>query len=202
VKPFGLGWPNIVSAVRIAMAPVMLWFIVRPGETAAWIAFWIFAVGAATDKLDGYLARRLQVQTNTGAWLDPLADKLFVIGPMVVLSLQGRFPWWATALVIVREAAVSLLRWSLDRRGAPMPASPMAKAKAVLQVVAVGAYLVPGIAGGIRLGLLLAALLITAYSGAEYFLKAEAHVLAAKARAVRERAAGRRESGAGKRAAR
>ena len=54
-------------------------------------------VGAASDFLDGYLARRHAMTTPTGAWLDPLSDKLFVAVPAIVLSIRGEFPWWATA---------------------------------------------------------------------------------------------------------
>lgn len=170
MKPLGLGWPNIVSIARIATVPFMVWLMTQPGETAAWAAAVLFAVGAATDKLDGYLARRHQVITRMGAWLDPAADKLFVLAPMVVLVVQGIFPAWAAAIVIVREIAVSLLRHSLHRRGLTLPASPMAKAKTVVQLVAVGAYLIPGAPAELAFGLLVAAIVVTLASGVEYFV--------------------------------
>lgn len=148
----------------------MVWLMTAPGSGAAWGAAVLFIAGAGTDKLDGYLARRHQVVTKMGAWLDPAADKLFVIAPMLVLVEQGSFPWWAAAVLIAREIAVSLLRHSLHRRGISMPASPMAKAKTVVQLVAIGAYLVPGAPSELSFGLVVAAVIVTLASGVEYFV--------------------------------
>ena len=178
-EPFGLGWPNVISIARIASVPFLLWLMVLPGEGAAWAAFVLFVVGAATDKLDGYLARRYDVLTVTGAWLDPLADKLFVLAPITVLSLQSRFPWWATAIIVIREAAVSLYRWHLDKRGLSMPASRAGKVKTFIQLFTIGAYMMPvialtaPIAEGVRLASLWVAVGITIYSGVEYFVNGE-----------------------------
>ena len=72
----------------------------RDTDPARWAAAAIFTVGAASDFLDGYLARRHAMTTPTGAWLDPLSDKLFVAVPAVVLSIRGEFPWWATAVIV------------------------------------------------------------------------------------------------------
>lgn len=170
VKPLGLGWPNIVSIARIASVPFLLWLMTAPSDAAAWGALVLFLAGAGSDKLDGYLARRHQVITPMGAWLDPLADKLFVLAPMVVLVVQDRFPWWAAAVIVAREIAVSLLRHSLHRRSISMPASPMGKAKTVVQLVAIGAYLVPGAPPELAYGLLVAAVVVTVASGVEYFV--------------------------------
>jgi len=162
-----------VSIARIAVVPFMVWLMVLPSQEAAWAATALFAAGAASDRLDGYLARRHGMVTPTGAWLDPLADKLFVIAPIVVMVAQERFPWWATAVIIVREAAVSLFRWRLDKRGLSLPASSAGKLKTVVQLVAIGAYLMPPIPGGLRLGLAVVAVGITVYSGVEYFVNGE-----------------------------
>src|SRR4029077_12807166 len=97
-----------------------------------------------SDFLDGYLARRHGMTTATGAWLDPLSDKLLVAIPAVVLSLRGEFPWWATAVIVARELAVTWLRWRLDQRGGvSMPASRVAKLKTVSQLAGVGPPLLP-----------------------------------------------------------
>ena len=190
-QPFGLGWPNVISITRILAVPFLVWLMVLPGSGAAWGAFVLFTVGAATDKLDGYLARRYDVLTVTGAWLDPLADKLFVLTPIVVMALQDRFPWWAAAIMIVREAAVSLYRWRLDKQGLSMPASPAGKAKTVVQLIAIGAYLLPGFSPELRFALLLAAVAITLYSGVEYFVNGQkiAHAAGTDASAVEQEGA-------------
>jgi CDP-diacylglycerol--glycerol-3-phosphate 3-phosphatidyltransferase len=108
-----------------------------------WLAFVVFVVGALSDLVDGYLARRHSMTTATGAWLDPLSDKLFVIVPAVALSMLDAFPWWATAVIVLREVAVSILRWRLDQRGVSMPASRAGKAKTFSQVSAVGLSIAP-----------------------------------------------------------
>src|SRR3954468_22758873 len=102
--PFGFGWPNVVSVVRIALIPAVVALIVRDTDPARWCAAVIFVLGAATDFLDGYLARRHAMTTATGAWLDPLSDKLLVAVPAVVLLLRG-VSWWGALLVVVGRGA-------------------------------------------------------------------------------------------------
>ena len=143
VRPLGLGWPNVLSIGRIVLIPVVVILLGSEDPQTRWAATVVFAVGAFSDLLDGYLARRHAMTTPVGAWLDPLSDKLFVIVPAVVLSINAEFPWWATALIVLREVAVSLLRWRLDQRGVSMPASRMGKAKTFSQVSAVGLTIAP-----------------------------------------------------------
>ena len=132
----------------------------------------MFVVGALSDLVDGYLARRHSMTTAVGAWLDPLSDKLFVIVPALALSLLDEFPWWATAVIVLREVAVSLLRWRLDRRGVSMPASRAGKAKTLSQVAAVGLSIAPLPAGsdGLVLAAVVIASFLTILSGMEYLL--------------------------------
>jgi CDP-diacylglycerol--glycerol-3-phosphate 3-phosphatidyltransferase len=172
LEPFGLGWPNVVSLGRIALVPVVVWLIARAGRDGSWAAWAAFAIAGFSDGLDGYLARRHRMTTPTGAWLDPLSDKLLVGVPAVVLSLLGRFPWWATVVIVGRELLVTALRWRLDRRGVSMPASNVAKAKTVVQLVALGMAMapLPGALDPVTLGVIVAAVALTLYSGAEYLL--------------------------------
>ena len=179
--PFGFGWPNVVSVVRIALIPLIAWLVVRDTAEARWAATAIFAVGAASDFLDGYLARRHAMQTSTGAWLDPLSDKLFVIVPAIVLSLGGEFPWWASAPIVAREIAVTWLRWRLDQRGGvSMPASKVAKTKTVAQLVAVGMTIAPLAVrwDPLVLAVTVVAVVLTLYSGIEYFVTSRHRVAA------------------------
>ncbi len=171
--PFGFGWPNVISVVRVALIPVIGVLIARDTTPARWIAVTVFVVGALSDYADGYLARRHQMKTATGAWLDPLSDKLFVIVPALLLSLRAEFPWWATAVIVAREAAVQLLRWRLEVRGrVSMPASPAAKWKTTAQLVAIGVAMAPFAAAWdpAVLTTTVVAVALTAYTGAEYFL--------------------------------
>jgi CDP-diacylglycerol--glycerol-3-phosphate 3-phosphatidyltransferase len=160
--------------VRILFVPVLLALILAQGRTAQAVAAVLFLLLAATDALDGYLARRHAMTTETGKWLDPMSDKLLVIAPIVVLSMQGRFPWWATAIIIIREAAVSGLRVYVGNRRMSMPASPMGKVKTVAQIIAIALYIYPGIPEALRFAGLIVALALTLYSGAEYFIGARA----------------------------
>jgi CDP-diacylglycerol--glycerol-3-phosphate 3-phosphatidyltransferase len=172
LEPFGLGWPNLVSLGRIALVPLVVWLVARAAPGGSWAACVAFGVAALSDGLDGYLARRHRMTSTTGAWLDPLSDKLLVGVPAVVLSIVGRFPWWATAVIVGREAIVTALRWRLDRRGMSMPASHVAKGKTVVQLLALGLAIapVPARFDPVTLGVVVAAVALTVYSGAEYLL--------------------------------
>jgi CDP-diacylglycerol--glycerol-3-phosphate 3-phosphatidyltransferase len=178
VKPLGLGWPNLVSILRAALVPVIVVLILAEQRAAMDVAAVLFVVGALTDGLDGYLARRHGMTTTMGQWLDPLSDKLFVLAPMVTLTLLDRFPAWATVVVLAREIAVSALRWYLGSRRESMPASNVAKWKTASQVVVVTMYLLP-LTGGLadlRLGALWVSVALTVYSGLDYFLRTRRRV--------------------------
>ncbi len=170
MRPLGLGWPNVLSIGRIALIPVVVLLLAMDRPETRWMALVVFVVGALSDLVDGYLARRHAMTTPVGAWLDPLSDKLFVIAPAAFLSMQGEFPWWATAVIVLREAAVSLLRWRLDQRGVSMPASRTGKAKTFSQVSAVGLSLapLPGRFDPFVLAIVVASVILTVYSGIEY----------------------------------
>ena len=171
-QPLGLGWPNVISIGRVCLIPVILLLIAQASVTARWTAAVLFAVGAATDFLDGYLARRHAMTTAVGAWLDPLSDKLFVAAPAVLLSIEGRFPVWATVVIVGREGMVQFLRWRLDKRGVSMPASKVAKLKTVSQLLAIGFSIspVPDVWDPVRTATAVVAVALTVYSGAEYLL--------------------------------
>jgi CDP-diacylglycerol--glycerol-3-phosphate 3-phosphatidyltransferase len=170
VRPLGLGWPNVLSIGRILLIPVVVLLLELDRGDARWLALVVFVVGALSDLVDGYLARRHEMTTPVGAWLDPLSDKLFVIVPALALALLGEFPWWAAAVIVLREAAVSLLRWRLDRRGVSMPASRAGKAKTLSQVCAVGLSIAPLAPGfdPLVLGVVIAAVALTVVSGLQY----------------------------------
>jgi CDP-diacylglycerol--glycerol-3-phosphate 3-phosphatidyltransferase len=172
VKPLGLGWPNVLSLGRILLIPAVVLLLSVGRPEARWLAFVVFVVGALSDLVDGYLARRHAMTTTVGAWLDPLSDKLFVIVPALALSLLDEFPWWATAVIVLRELAVSFLRWRLDRRGVSMPASRAGKAKTFSQVAAVGLSIapLPLAFGDAVMAVTVIAVLLTILSGLEYLL--------------------------------
>jgi CDP-diacylglycerol---glycerol-3-phosphate 3-phosphatidyltransferase len=159
---------------RILLAPVLALLILWDRPAGDVIAAAVFVAAAATDGLDGYLARRHATTTATGQWLDPLADKILVAAPIVTLTALGRFPLWAAAIIVARELGVSLLRAWLGSRGRAMPASGWGKAKTAAQMAAVLLYLLPLGTGAdaLRLWTLAIAATLTVWSGLDYAFKA------------------------------
>ncbi len=112
--------PNLVSLARLLMAPVILWVFEVRGRSAA-VA--LFGVAMLTDWLDGYLARRLNMVTDAGRVLDPLADKVVVDAVAVVLAVRGEIPVWAAVLLVVRDVGIVAGAVALAGKGGAMPAS-------------------------------------------------------------------------------
>jgi CDP-diacylglycerol--glycerol-3-phosphate 3-phosphatidyltransferase len=131
---------NLVTVVRILVAIPTLLLIRRDGSSWVTVALW-FAI-TSTDSLDGWLARR-DGATRSGAFLDPVADKLIVIGGLAVLADRGVFPWWPVLLIVARELGISLYRSIAGRRGIVLPAQRLGKYKAFTQYCAVGFVLLP-----------------------------------------------------------
>ena len=173
MTPLGLGWPNIISALRIALVPVLVVLVLIDTDAASYAAAAVFVAGGLSDGLDGYLARRHGMTTRTGMWLDPLSDKLLVSAAVISLVIVDRFPLWAAIIIIVREIAVTLLRVARGTKGTAMPASGLGKAKTASQLLAVTLYLLPlgPSADGFKLGVLILAVILTLVSGLGYFIQ-------------------------------
>ena len=131
---------NFVTITRILVAIPTLLLIRRDGSSWLTVGLW-FAI-TSTDSLDGWLARR-DGATRSGAFLDPVADKLIVIGGLAVLADRGVFPWWPVLLIAAREFGISLYRSIAGRRGVVLPAQRLGKYKAFTQYCAVGFVLLP-----------------------------------------------------------
>lgn len=173
--------PNALTFLRALLVPVILGLLVVGGTEPRWWAFGFFAFAAATDTVDGWVARRWHGVTAWGQLADPVADKLLIIGSLASLAAVGDLPWWAVTVIVAREAAVTLLRvWLVRRLDLVMPASRWGKAKTVGQVVAVAAFLLPGVGDGVRLVLLWVAIALTLWSGVEYGFRASRLVRAAR----------------------
>jgi cardiolipin synthase len=95
--------PNLLSASRLVLAPLVIWRIV---ELDMHGAFLLFAAAAVTDLLDGTLARLLNQRTVLGAWLDPIADKVMLLSTLLTLAWVGFLPLWLAAVVLARDAVV------------------------------------------------------------------------------------------------
>lgn len=109
-------WPNVVTAVRLALLPVFLWLLFGTGHRA--LAAWLLAVLGGTDWVDGYLARRFSQVSELGKILDPVADRLLVITGLIAVAQAHGVPWWFAGLTLAREVIVSTLTVTLAALGA------------------------------------------------------------------------------------
>jgi len=138
---------NVVTMLRIALSPVVV--VVIALYAPAW---WVLVFGflsMITDRVDGVLARRYGT-SDLGAFLDPLADKLMVLGSLAVLVGRGWVWWLPAALIAAREVAMSWWRSRLARRGVSVPARKLAKWKTWSQSCTVALALVPGVVDDAR----------------------------------------------------
>jgi CDP-diacylglycerol---glycerol-3-phosphate 3-phosphatidyltransferase len=131
---------NAITVARVLLAVPTLVLIARQG--ASWAAVVLWLVLACTDGVDGWVARR-DGTTRSGAFLDPLADKILVIGGFVALGVRGDISWIPIALIVGREAGIQVYRSLAGRRGISLPARQLGKWKTTLQFAAVGAFLFP-----------------------------------------------------------
>jgi len=136
---------NVITISRILLIPVFLVLLLSgiPEPYGDIAAAAVFILAAATDKLDGYVARRNKQITTLGQFLDPLADKLLIAAALIALVSQGRIAAWVAMLIIGREIAVSVLRIVGVSQGVSIPADRYGKLKTVLQIVYVVYVIVP-----------------------------------------------------------
>ncbi len=135
---------NLLTLARIAATPPFLWHLTR--SAVGWVTLAAWVALCVTDLFDGRLARR-HGATRSGAFLDPLADKVLVLGALAVLVAIDRV-WWLPALLIAaREVGMSWYRSWIGRRGVSVPAHKAAKVKTWVQCIAVGLVLFPPTAG-------------------------------------------------------
>ena len=140
-----LNLANTITIARILLIPVFLVLLLSgiPEPYGDIAAAAVFILAAATDKLDGYVARRNKQITTLGQFLDPLADKLLIAAALIALVSQGRIAAWVAMVIIGREIAVSVLRIIGVSQGVSIPADKYGKLKTVLQIVYVVYILVP-----------------------------------------------------------
>ena len=107
--------PNAISMVRLLGVPFFAWLILVPQADV--VAFVVLTIAGISDWVDGYLARRLNQQSELGALLDPLADRLYVIATIGALAIRDIIPWWLVALVLGRDLMLLFLLPILRRQG-------------------------------------------------------------------------------------
>jgi len=168
--------PNIITLIRISVVPFLFILLTEPGEFWSLILAILFALASITDMLDGYLARKYNMITTMGKFLDPLADKLIVNTAMILMIPIGRIPAWIVAVTIIRDLIVDGIRSIASSEGLYIQASILGKQKTIAQLFAVTALMVWYPFFGINsylvgMVLLYIGLLLTIYSGLDYLVK-------------------------------
>lgn len=129
--------PNILTLVRIALIPVMAVLLLSSSKDAGFWAAAVFAIASVTDWLDGYLARKMEIVTVFGKFLDPIADKLMVMAALIMVLPFGRIPAWMVLVILGREIIITGLRGIASTEGIVIPASDLGKFKTIFQIVAI-----------------------------------------------------------------
>ncbi|MDC3416331.1 CDP-diacylglycerol--glycerol-3-phosphate 3-phosphatidyltransferase [Aquibacillus salsiterrae] len=180
--------PNRITISRILLIPFFIAIMTIPFDWGSWnigerdlpithfYAALLFIIASTTDWVDGYYARKYNLVTNLGKFLDPLADKLLVSAALILLVEIGLAPAWVVIIIISREFAVTGLRLVAAGEGIVLAAGKMGKLKTVLQIVSIAALLLHNYPFS-YIGLpfatitLYLALIVTVVSGYDYFVK-------------------------------
>lgn len=127
--------PNLLTLFRIVLIPVCCGLIYDGSPRSCLLAFVVFAVASVTDWLDGYIARKRNLVSLTGKFLDPLADKLLVMAVLVFLVALGRVEQWLVVIIIAREISITSLRALAASEGMVIAAGEGGKLKTAFQMV-------------------------------------------------------------------
>jgi CDP-diacylglycerol--glycerol-3-phosphate 3-phosphatidyltransferase len=189
--------PNVLTFLRIASMPLLVYLLTFPGPMPSAIAAGVFFLATITDFLDGYIARSYGSGTNLGKFLDPLADKLVVTAVLIMLAAMPRMPRvpaWMVVVLVSREILVTGLRAVAASRGRIIGAEELGKYKMALQSIALHGLLIhytyfhiDFFAAG--LFMLWMATLLTVWSGIDYFYRAWNVIMRRPRSAVARRAA-------------
>lgn len=190
--------PDILSGVRILLAPVFLFLFFQEGFIMNTIGLAVYIIAAVTDYYDGYFARKYQIDSNFGAFLDPLADKILTFSGFIVLPFidTTQFPCWAIIIIIIRDTFITILRVYLKHKKVNMQTRHTAKIKTTIQMVFLYLGLLIGLFQGvdfiaanwvewllntnIMLYLMIFVTGVTAYSGIEYLLVNKKYLIPSK----------------------
>lgn len=137
--------PTWVTVTRLLAVPPILFGLQHPTSEMRWLVCGIFLLGAGTDWVDGYLARKLNQVTELGKFLDPLVDKLLVLAPLLSLVELGQIPAWGVFLILARELTIAGWRVSPGLQGSAeiKGANRWGKLKTVSQITAIALLIAP-----------------------------------------------------------
>ncbi len=168
--------PNTITLARISVVPFLFFLLAAPGPFWSLVLAALFVVASITDFLDGYVARRYNLVTTMGKFLDPLADKLIVNTAMILMIPIGRIDAWIVAVIIIRDFIVDGIRTIASSEGIYIQASVLGKQKTLAQIFAVTALMIYHPFLGLNAHfvgtiVLYVAFFLTIYSGLDYLFK-------------------------------
>jgi CDP-diacylglycerol--glycerol-3-phosphate 3-phosphatidyltransferase len=136
--------PNLLTVGRILVTPLLLLLLSVPSQAGQMSAVVLFVLASLSDYYDGVLARRFGVRSRLGQYLDPLADKILILGTFIALALEAPdlVPWWAVVAIALRDVVVTILRSWAEAYGQTLHTYRVAKGKTMLQVLFLFAILV------------------------------------------------------------
>jgi CDP-diacylglycerol--glycerol-3-phosphate 3-phosphatidyltransferase len=167
-----LNLPNVLTVLRIMLVPVLVVALLGNTPSGDVLAAVVFALASLTDFIDGYLARARDSITTFGKLMDPLADKLLIVGALLSLVSLHRLEGWVAMVIITRELAVTVLRVNATQSGVVMGASMFGKVKTCVQIAAILAVIAVHQSPLWVSLLVYVAVAVTVLSGLDYFRRA------------------------------
>ena len=166
--------PNKLSIIRVALIPVIVILLYQQSDACRIIAGALFIIASLTDFLDGYIARKYNLVTNFGKFIDPVADKLLVLTTLIMLLHRGQTEAWIIIIILCRELAVDGLRLVAITQGKVIAASPFGKIKTTCQMIMITASILlnqSAFSSWYMIILTAAAVVMTLFSAVDYFVK-------------------------------
>jgi CDP-diacylglycerol---glycerol-3-phosphate 3-phosphatidyltransferase len=168
--------PNALTVLRLALIPIFAIVLLGAESGTSWTAGLIFFVAGLTDQLDGFLARRWHVESRFGRLADPLADRLMIDAAAILLWLDDKLPWYAAAIVVLRDVLLVGGYRLLMPRGYELEVSTLGKAATWLLYLALGLLIVVSQATEWPLWLFWVALGLALVAAAQYVAKARGEI--------------------------
>jgi CDP-diacylglycerol--glycerol-3-phosphate 3-phosphatidyltransferase len=168
--------PNLITGCRFLLSGcLMVLLLQEQTEQVSFVAWVVFSIAAGSDWIDGYFARKRKEITVLGQLMDPLADKVLVTTALVMLIPFGKIPAWVALVILCREIVVTGLRGVASSSGIVVAASSLGKWKSIIQYIGLGTLIFPDsllpipYLHQIGLGIVYVALVLTVWSGIDYF---------------------------------
>ncbi len=178
-SPGDLNLPNFVTMSRILISPLFAVLMRDSRRGRRYLAALLFALAGATDYIDGHLARKTGTVTRLGQFLDPLADKIYISTPLIMLATLGRVKKWVPGVILGRELVITGFRVHANRQGVSVPATHIAKLKTNAQILAIILLMLDFRIKDRNLhedAAVWLAIILTVYSGLDYIINTERYL--------------------------